>query len=157
MSEENETLKIELNSPIFRMMVSTFNMHLVNVLAELNAGNFEEGDINLKLTIDLQKCLEEVQAPNEIGSESKRDFWYKKPVFSHEITSTFKRRNKDKGAYNEQRALQINSEGEFVAVPIKTAQLTMDDYFNGLPEESKNLYKKGQTILNEMAQMAQKN
>ena len=153
MQMKSEEIKIELDSPTFEGLVKTFNSHLINVLAELKAGNFEEADINLKLNVALYDKSKELIDENEIGSEKKHSVFYKSPVFEHEVKSTFKRSNKDKGTYSAEIALEINEDGEFVAVPVKSAQMTMDEF----QRQDASLYRDGQKVLNEMAEMAQKN
>jgi hypothetical protein len=140
-----EGIKIELEGHIFDDMRDKFNSHLINVLAELRAGNFEEADVNLKLTVSLPKVAKEVIDEDEIGTESKATVYYNKPIFEHEIKSTFKRSTKDKGIYNENVALKVNEDGELVIVQVQSAQMTMAEFSEQV------LLQQGQRDLNELA------
>lgn len=88
-----------IESPFYKDMRSLFNMQLAELLSELNGGEFQEGDITLKLNMEMMNAIDEVVSEGvEAGSETKQSVGYKLPVPTWEVKVNLKRSFKAKGS-----------------------------------------------------------
>jgi hypothetical protein len=124
---KNVSLPICVDSPIFESMRLAFDAQLVNVMSELFEENFDGGEINLKLAIEIELDHEDIAESDGFEGHIKQDIFFKKPVFKHAITASFKRRSKLEGKYDERRQLKINADGSFIAAPVNHSQMSLSD------------------------------
>jgi hypothetical protein len=124
---QNVPLPICLNSPIFENMRLAFDAQLANVMSELFEENFDGGEINLKLAIEIELDHEDIAESDGFEGHIKQDIFFKKPVFKHTIMANFKRNSKIQGVYDERRQLKINADGLFIAAPVNRSQMSIDD------------------------------
>lgn len=120
-------LDIDIESPIFDEMRGALDKQIQKVIQLVYDGNFQSGEVSLKLNIELPthyKTMPEVDS--ETGEMIEREYKYKRPVFEHKLTTTLKKQFKDEGAYSDERDVQL-IDGHFIAVPFKKNQISLFD------------------------------
>ncbi|WP_346870270.1 hypothetical protein [Clostridium sp. UBA5119] len=123
-------LDIDVESPIFDEMRGVLDKQIQKVIQLVYDGNFQSGEISLKLNLELPthyKTIPEVDS--ETGEMVEREYKYKRPVFEHKLTTTLKKQFKDEGSYSNERDVQL-IDGYFIAVPFKKNQISLFDNLN---------------------------
>ncbi|GEM_PF-1351847 len=123
-------LDIDVESPIFDEMRGALDKQIQKVIQLVYDGNFQSGEISLKLNLELPthyKTIPEVDS--ETGEMVEREYKYKRPVFEHKLTTTLKKQFKDEGSYSNERDVQL-IDGYFIAVPFKKNQISLFDNLN---------------------------
>ncbi len=123
-------LDIDVESPIFDEMRGVLDKQIQKVIQLVYDGNFQSGEISLKLNLELPthyKTIPEVDS--ETGEMVEREYKYKRPVFEHKLTTTLKKQFKDEGSYSNERDVQL-IDGHFIAVPFKKNQISLFDNLN---------------------------
>lgn len=121
-----KVLDININSEVFSGMLQDVNAEILRCITDVYDEKFEAGEITLKLNICLPNDYEEFPTVDEYGEEVIKTFKYRKPVFEHKVTTTLKKQYKRDGGYSDKRDIQFK-DGKFVAVPIKEAQMSIED------------------------------
>ena len=122
-----KVLDIDIESPIFDEMKGALDKQIQKVIQLVYDGDFQSGEISLKLNIELPthyKTIPEVDS--ETGEMVEREYKYKRPVFEHKLTTTLKKQFKDEGSYTDERDVQFK-DGHFIAVPFKKNQISLFD------------------------------
>lgn len=122
-----KVLEIDIESPIFDEMRGALDKQIQKVIQLVYDGNFQSGEVSLKLNIELPthyKTMPEVDS--ETGEMIEREYKYKRPVFEHKLTTTLKKQFKDEGSYSDERDVQL-IDGHFIAVPFKKNQISLFD------------------------------
>lgn len=123
-------LDIDVESPIFDEMRGALDKQIQKVIQLVYDGNFQSGEISLKLNLELPthyKTIPEVDS--ETGEMVEREYKYKRPVFEHKLTTTLKKQFKDERSYSNERDVQL-IDGHFIAVPFKKNQISLFDNLN---------------------------
>ena len=121
-----KVLDIDINSEVFSGMLQDVNAEILSCITDVFDEKFEAGEITLKLNICLPDEYEGFPTVDEYGEEIIKTFKYRKPVFEHKVTTTLKKQYKRDGGYSDKRDVQFK-DGKFVAVPIKEAQMSIED------------------------------
>lgn len=121
-----KVLGIDINSEAFQCMLKDMNSEIQRCILNVFDEKFEAGEITLKLNIELPKAYENFPSVDIEGEPTVKTFKYRKPVFDHKITTTLKKQYKRDGGYTDKRDIQLK-DGKFIAVPIKEAQMNIDD------------------------------
>jgi len=122
-------LDIDIDSEVFNALRSDLNKEVQRCIKEVFNEEFESGEITLKLNIEIPTGVETIPKKNEFDEMVNETFTYKKPKFEHKITTTLKKQYKQEGVFTEKRDIQLIG-GVYVAVPIKEAQMNIDDLQN---------------------------
>ena len=96
-------MNIDIHSTPFEAMLQDLNKEIVRVIDKVYRGEFETGEINLKLSLTLFEDYKEFPVEDETGQTSNETYEYKRPVFEHNITSMLKKQYKQKGFYTEEK------------------------------------------------------
>lgn len=121
-----KVLDIDIESPVFSEMLDNLNNEILRTIQKVYDKEFESGEISLKLTIELPNAYENFPSVDEYGEQAVKTFKYRKPEFEHKVTTTLKKQYKRDGIFSDKRDIQFK-DGRFVAVPIKEAQISIDD------------------------------
>lgn len=121
-----QTLNVDINSPIFRNMLDILDMHIKRVIKKSYDGEFAGGDINLKLSLGVVRKYKLYPAEKD-GQPVTKEYAYKALDFKNAITTTLKKVDKDEIAYNGNKEIKEDDDGEFIEVPIKDPQISMFD------------------------------
>lgn len=121
-----KVLEIDIESAIFKGMLTDVNNEVLRCIRDVFDQKFEAGEITLKLNISLPTAYEEFPSVDEYGEEVVKSYKYRKPLFEHKVTTVLKKQYKTDGGYTDKRDIQF-LDGKFVAVPIKEAQMSIDD------------------------------
>lgn len=124
-----EVLSVDLNSPIFRTMRRKLNDQIQKVLIKAYNGEFESGDISLKITLSVPTLTKKFPVEDGISGEHPKIkvYEYKALNIKHNITTTLKKVDKIDGEYFGEKELKKDDTGEFVEVPIENPQISMFD------------------------------
>lgn len=122
-----KVLDISIDSPIFNEMRDNLNVEIERCIRKVYDKEFVAGEISLKLTIEIPAALKEFPKVNEFGEIVQELYKYRKPNFKHQVTTTLKKQFKQEGTYSEEREVQVDEEGNFIAVPLKSPQISMFD------------------------------
>ena len=112
---ENENF-LDLSNPIFFEMMNSLNMNIIEVMKEVYDGNFEEGEVNLKLQIDIENVTSPIYPHEE----------YKKPNFDYKVSRSLKKNESNSGKIRENLSLSI-SKKKFKLTKLKDLQRRLDD------------------------------
>lgn len=121
-----EVLDIDIESPVFYAMLKDLNKEIQRCIRKVYDEEFESGEISLKLSIEIPDAFEIIPKENEFGEMINETFKYRQPYFEHKVTTSLKKQFKQEGFYGEKRDIQYK-DGKFVAIPIKDAQIHIDD------------------------------
>lgn len=121
-----KVLDIDVESPVFQCLLKDLNKEIQRCIKKVYDEEFESGEISLKLTIEIPEADKVIPKVDEFGEMINEVFRYRKPRFEHKVTSTLKKQFKQEGLYTEERDIQFE-DGRFIAVPIKDAQMSIDD------------------------------
>lgn len=120
---------LKLDSPMFECFVRELNVAIKRGLMKVNSEEFEEATVTAKIKIDLPTYEEPQQVRDEFTGETvTRMRQYKVPHIDHEITVNLNQKTKTTGNFilKEHEIMEI--EGEFIAIPIAQAQMSMDEF-----------------------------
>ncbi|WP_234121162.1 hypothetical protein [Clostridium hydrogenum] len=122
-------LNVDLNSPIFKPMLEELNVAMIEVLKKAYNGEFESGDISLKITLAVPTVTKKFPVEgSELGEHPVvKTYEYKALNFKHNITKTLKKVDKVDGEYFGEKELKKDDTGDFVEVPIENPQISIFD------------------------------
>lgn len=121
------TLEIDIESQVFKPMLSAFNKEIQRVIKEVYEKRFESGEITLKLNIEIPDQVKEIPTVNEVGELINELYKYKAPNFEHKISTTLKKQYKHEGSYKDRKEV-VEEAGHFIVKPLKEAQINVDEY-----------------------------
>ena len=119
-------LDIEIDSPVFNALLSDLNKEIQRCIQKVYDEEFEAGEISLKLAIEIPNGYETIPKTDEYGEIIQETFKYRQPRFEHKVTTTLKKKYVQEGIFTDKRDVQYQ-DGKFVAVPIKEAQLRLEN------------------------------
>ena len=122
-----EVLNVNIDSPVFKPILDNLNEKIIEVVKKVYNEEFESGDISLKLTLTVP--IETKRFPVETlpgEHPTVKTYEYKALQFEHDITTTFKKVDKEKGKYWGDKELK-EDDGKFIKVPIEDPQVSMFD------------------------------
>lgn len=119
-------LEISVESEIFSGMLKDLNEEVQNCIRNVYDEKFEAGEITLKLSIELPESHENFPIVDKNGEVTIETVKYRKPVFSHKVTTTLKKQFKRDGGYSDKRDIQFR-DGKFIAIPIKELQIEIGE------------------------------
>lgn len=120
-----KVLEIDIKSPVFNSMLQDLNNEIIRVIDKIYHGEFEIGEIGLKLSLSIIDDYKEIPI-EKFGEVVKETYAYKKPYFEHKITSTLKKQYKQEGVYTEEKEITFE-DGQYVVKPIVEPQLNIFD------------------------------
>lgn len=119
-----KVLEIDIQSPIFQVMLQDLDNEIARVIDKVYKGEFEGGEINLKLGLTIEDGYKEFPRENEHGETVYDTYKYKKPNFEHNVTTTLKKQYKLKGNYTEEKEV-VYEDGQYMVKPIEEPQLNL--------------------------------
>ena len=119
-------LAIDITSPVFYAMLKDLDKEIQRCIKKVYDEEFESGEITLKLNVEIPNAFETIPEQNEFGEMVNKTFKYRQPYFEHKVTTSLKKQFKQEGFYKEKRDIQLK-DGKFIAIPIKDAQMHIDD------------------------------
>jgi hypothetical protein len=123
-----KVLEVDVESPIFEKMFKQFNYSLIEVIKKVYDGDFESGDVTLKLTLEVPRRFKEFPVEGDIGEQpTVKMYEYKALDFNHSVSTTLKKVDKVSGSYYGEKELEKDTEGNFIEKPIEDPQITMFD------------------------------
>jgi hypothetical protein len=125
-------LEIDINSPIFKSLLSDLNKEIKRVIEKIYDEEFEAGEISLKLALSLPEDCKEYPKVNELGFKESEFYYYRKPYFKHSVSTSLKKQYKQQGEYIADREVQL-VDGQYILVPVKEPQLSLldgEDFLN---------------------------
>lgn len=120
-----KVLEIDIESPIFNEMLQDLNNEIVRVIDKIYRGEFEGGEVGLKLSLSIVDDYKEITV-ERFGEIIKETYAYKKPYFEHKVNSTLKKQYKIEGIYTEEKEV-VFEDGQYIVKPIIEPQLNMFD------------------------------
>jgi len=120
-------LTIDIDSPVFSSMLSDLNGEIQRVIEKVFKGEFESGEISVKLNIEIPESYKSFARTNEDDELVSDTYKYKRPDFQHKVTSTLKKKYEQKGEFTGEREV-VFIDGEYVARPLEQDQMTLEDY-----------------------------
>lgn len=116
------TFVLDVNSPAMESAVKSLDMMLKRCLNQLMEGNFEGGEITLKLDVNVEPQVEWFPTVDEYtGENTSTPYEYRKPSIKHKATMQLKQKDECSGAYTGKVEIkEIN--GDFVVFPIEDRQ-----------------------------------
>lgn len=128
---ENELPMDCIESPFYGELRMLINEKLDELLTELDRGEFQEGDINVKLTLGTMLGVESIpQEDGDTGGERQGSFEFRIPGAEWNVKLTLKKSSGEKGRFGERRAFKRRGE-RYIAVPVREAQMSFDDELRG--------------------------
>lgn len=119
-----KVLEIDIQSPIFEGMLKDLNKEIVRVIDKVYKGEFEEGEVNLKLSLTIDEAYKRFAKENDYGETVYETYEYKKPNFEHNVTTTLKKQYKQKGSYTEEKEV-VYEDGQYMVKPIEEPQMNL--------------------------------
>lgn len=80
----------------------------------------------MKLSVELADRSKDIVVQDEAGEAAESAYHYKNPVIDYAVAMTLKKTSKDKARKTDTREFKLE-DGRFLAVPVKTPQITMDE------------------------------
>ncbi len=124
---------IKLDSPMFECFMRELNGAVKRGLTKVFSEEFEDAEITAKIKITLPTYEEPEQViDEESGDRVTRMRPYKAPHVEHKITVNLKQKSETSGDFILQKHELMEIDGEFVAVPVTQAQMSIREF---LPNE----------------------
>lgn len=125
-------LEININSPIFKSMLTDLDLEIKRVIEKLYKEEFEAGDISLKLSLSLPEESKVYPGKkDELDFGESEIYYFKKPYFEHKVSTSLKKQYKTDGVYTEDRELKLVDD-KYVLVPVTDPQISLLDDNNFL-------------------------
>ncbi len=119
------TFVLDVNSPAMESAVKSLDMMLKRCLNQLMDGNFEGGEIMLKLEIGIEPSIEWFYSIDEdTGENTSTPYEYRKPSIKHKATMQLKQKDECSGAYTGKVEIK-EIDGDFVVFPIEERQTSL--------------------------------
>ena len=116
------TFVLDVNSPAMESAVKSLDMMLKRCLNQLMEGNFEGGEITLKLDVNVEPSVEWFPTVDKYtGENTSTPYEYRKPSFKHKATMQLKQKDECSGAYTGKVEIK-EIDGDFVVFPIEDRQ-----------------------------------
>ena len=133
MNNDERDTGLKLTDPTLSPIVADLEARIQECFSELDAGNFTEGSLTLKLNMQLIDDVETyaVKGKSVDGVTTavrEEVYGYKKPAFEYKSTLSFKKRKDTKATFNPQGVELKKVDGEFIIVKIEENQLNLKDY-----------------------------
>lgn len=119
-------LDIDIESPVFNCLLMDINKEIQRCIQKVYDGEFEAGEISVKLTIELPETFTDIPKENEFGEMVNEIYEYKQPKFEHKVTTTLKKKYTQEGIFTGDREVEFR-DGKYVTVPIYDCQLRLVD------------------------------
>ena len=116
--------ELDVNSPAMEEAVASLDKMLKKCLDQVFDGEFESGEINLKLEVGVEPAIELFPATDDLGEPTEHAYEYKKPVLKHKASLQLKKKEEISGQFCGRVELKM-IDGQFVAVPIEDAQMSL--------------------------------
>lgn len=130
----NKVLEIDIESPIFKIMLHDLNMEIKRAIDKVFERDFELGEITLKLKMEIPDGYKEYPKTDRYGNSTTETYKYRKPRFEHTVTTTLKKQFKQEGIYAEERDIKF-VDGQYLACPIQDPQISVFDGYEIDEEE----------------------
>lgn len=121
-----KVLEIDIQSPIFTCMLQDLDNEIVRVIDKVYRGEFEAGEVNLKLSLAINDDYIRIPKEDRAGEIINETHQYKRPYFEHKITSTLKKQYKQEGVYTEEKEV-VFEDGQYIVKPIIKPQVNIFD------------------------------
>ena len=119
-----KVLDIDVNSEVFTAAIEDLNVEIQRVIKNVYEGKFQGGEVNLKLNLKIVNATEAYANTDEEGNVIQEIYKYKRPDFSHTVTSSPKKVNKQEGSYSPKREISYDEEEDkFIAKPLFNPQV----------------------------------
>ncbi len=116
------TFVLDVNSPAMESAVKSLDMMLKRCLNQLMEGNFEGGEITLKLDVNVEPSVEWFPTVDKYtGENTSTPYEYRKPSIKHKATMQLKQKDECSGAYTGKVEIK-EIDGDFVVFPIEDRQ-----------------------------------
>lgn len=116
------TFVLDVNSPAMESAVKSLDMMLKRCLNQLMEGNFEGGEITLKLDVNVEPQVEWFPTVDKYtGENTSTPYEYRKPSIKHKATMQLKQKDECSGAYTGKVEIK-EIDGDFVVFPIEDRQ-----------------------------------
>ena len=116
------TFVLDVNSPAMESAVKSLDMMLKRCLNQLKEGNFEGGEITLKLDVNVEPSVEWFPTVDKYtGENTSTPYEYRKPSIKHKATMQLKQKDECSGAYTGKVEIK-EIDGDFVVFPIEDRQ-----------------------------------
>lgn len=133
----NKVLEIDIESPIFTIMLHDLNMEIKRAVGKIFERDFEGGEITLKIKVEIPDAYKEYPKTDRYGNSTTETYRYRKPRFEHAVTTTLKKQYKQEGIYAEDRDIKF-VDGQYLACPIQDPQISVFDRYEIDEEEIQN-------------------
>lgn len=112
------TFVLDVNSPAMESAVKSLDMMLKRCLNQLMEGNFEGGEITLKLDVNVEPSVEWFPTVDKYtGENTSTPYEYRKPSIKHMATMQLKQKDECSGAYTGKVEIK-EIDGDFVVFPV---------------------------------------
>lgn len=119
------TFVLDVNSPAMESAVKSLDMMLKRCLNQLMEGNFEGGEITLKLDVNVEPSVEWFPTVDKYtGENTSTAYKYRKPSIKHKATMQLKQKDECSGAYTGKVEIK-EIDGDFVVFPIEDRQTSL--------------------------------
>ena len=119
------TFVLDVNSPAMESAVKSLDMMLKRCLNQLMEGNFEGGEITLKLDVNVEPSVEWFPTVDKhTGENTSTPYEYRKPSIKHKATMQLKQKDECSGAYTGKVEIK-EIDGDFVVFPIEDRQTSL--------------------------------
>lgn len=119
------TFILNVNSPAMESAVKSLDMMLKRCLNQLMEGNFEGGEITLKLDVNVEPSVEWFPTVDKYtGENTSTPYEYRKPSIKHKATMQLKQKDECSGAYTGKVEIK-EIDGDFVVFPIEDRQTSL--------------------------------
>jgi hypothetical protein len=123
---QREVLEMELTSPIFDEMREQLDAAIKDCITRVYNKEFESGEVTLKLSIELPETYKILPKEGKYGEMSSEKYYYRKPRFKHNTTTSLKKQFKTDGVYTDDREVQLDDD-VFIAKKIDDRQISLFD------------------------------
>ena len=120
---------INFESEVFVTTRVALDSAIRNVLEKCYTGEFESGDVSLKLTIGISDDHVQLPAEDESGSLTSAIYEYRRPAFKSAVSTALKKTSKREDVYYPDGEIK-EIDGEFALFELPKAQVELQDIYS---------------------------
>ncbi|MBR0575708.1 hypothetical protein KCG48_05050 [Proteiniclasticum sp. BAD-10] len=120
--------EISFDSEVFDETRSLIDIALANLLAKVYKGEFESGDLNIKISLSILDDYTKLPGEDPLtGDTIETMYEYRRPCIDSAISTTLKKVAKLKASYAPELEIKEH-DGAFVIQELPKTQISIDDF-----------------------------
>lgn len=120
--------EIRFDSEVFEETRTLIDVALDHILAKVFKGEFESGDLNMKISLSIIDDLTVLPGEDPLTGDTIETYYeYRRPVIESAVSTTMKKVAKGKATYSPVAEIK-EQDGAFIIQELPKTQICIDDF-----------------------------